>query len=68
MPYVAVQAHRLLGDIAAVRMAIHLLEDPSLSDEHRARTKDALASRLDAMEDVLKELITAPRGDEATTT
>ena len=67
MPYVAVQAHRLLGDLAAVRMAVHLLDDPALSEEHRARTKAALASRLDAMEDVLHELITAPRGDEATT-
>jgi hypothetical protein len=68
MPYVAVQAHRLLGDLAAVRMAVHLLEDPGLSDEHRARTREALASRLDAMEEVLHQLITAPRGDEATTT
>jgi hypothetical protein len=65
MPYVAVQAHRLLGDIAAVRMAIHLLEDPALPEEHRARTREALATRLDAMEDVLKELITAPRPDES---
>ncbi|MCU1487131.1 MAG: hypothetical protein JWN67_3877 [Actinomycetia bacterium] len=65
VPYVAVQAHKLLGDLAAVRMAVHLLADGSLTEEQRATAQASLALRLDAMEHGLHELITAPRGDSA---
>jgi len=67
VPYIAVQAHKLLGDLAAVRMAVHLLDEPSLSDEQRATTRASLALRLDAIEEGLKELITAPRDESAAT-
>ena len=67
MPYIAVQAHKLLGDVAAVRMAMHLLDEPSLTDEQRATAKASLALRLDALEEGLKELITSPRDEPAAT-
>jgi hypothetical protein len=64
VPYVAVQAHKLLGDLAAVRMAMHLLADGSLTEEQRTTAAGSLALRLDAIEEGLRELITAPRLDD----
>lgn len=67
MPYIAVVAHRLLGDVAAVRMALHLLENEGLTEAQRAQATASLTLRLDALEEGLKELITAPRDDAVTT-
>ena len=65
MPYVAVQAHKMLGDVAAIRMAVHLLVDGSLTEEQRTTAASSLALRLESLEDGLRELITAPREDVA---
>jgi hypothetical protein len=67
VPYIAVVAHRLLGDVAAVRMALHLLENEGLTEAQRAQATASLTLRLDALEEGLKELITAPRDDAITT-
>ena len=65
VPYVAVQAHKMLGDVAAVRMAVHLLADPSLTEEQRATAQASLALRLESIEEGLRALITAPREEPA---
>jgi hypothetical protein len=67
VPYVAVVAHKLLGDVAAVRMALHLLESEGLSEAQRTQATSSLTLRLDALEEGLKELITAPRDESVTT-
>jgi hypothetical protein len=61
VPYVALSAHKMLSGIAALKMAIDLLQDTSGDASERAEIAARAHSQLVEMERTLKELIVAPR-------
>jgi hypothetical protein len=61
MPFVALAAHKMLTEVASLRMAFDLLADPATDESQRARLIAVAARQLDGIEETLKELIVAPR-------
>lgn len=59
MPYVALYAHKMLGQVAAVKLAVDLLTDPTTVG--RGEVAELARQNLDDLELTLKALITAPR-------
>jgi predicted HTH domain antitoxin len=61
MPFIAVSAHKMLGSVAALRIAVELLEQGALPAERHAEVAVMARRQLDELETTLKLLITAPR-------
>ena len=64
---IAVLTHQMLGDVAAIRMALAAAVESSAEEATRQRLLDIAHTRLDALEQQLKQLMVLPRDELAGT-